>query len=284
MTATWQREAGQFEVRWSELAGRGRRRPSYVQVDPYLVGRAISAVMAACTVRTAAGAPLLWNDYRVILARADFEPLLALRGLLEHDLRDVLAREAHQRQAHLVGELQVSVVADDADELEPGVAVIRPAFVPTDDLRAPADSQMTVRFDLFAARQGAAAPAAPPRAIDTTVVPEPIDAAAAPWTLRWPGGQAVIPLGVTVIAGRPHPDPPPSFIALHGASSKINKQQLSLRAGPGRVTVRRMPAANPVHVASELVAASAEVEVAPPVEIWLSLGELILTLAATRTR
>jgi hypothetical protein len=266
--------ADQFEVRWSELAGRRRRQGEYVQVDPFLVCRAITEAMAACTVRTAAGAPLLWNEYRVILAAADFEPLLALQALLVRDLEAVLAREAESRQAALIGALQVTVVADEAGELPPGVGVIRAAFVPTERLLAPVDSQMTVRFDLLQAR----AAAAPAPAQDTMVVAEPLDLDGAPWILRWPGGEAALPVGVTIIAGRPHPDPPPSFVALHGASARINKQQLSLRAGPSRVTIRRMPAANPVHVGADLLAPSAETEATPPVEIALSLGELVLAL------
>ena len=78
MAALTREGPNQFRVRFDELARRGLgrllRRDS-VQVDPYLIGRAVTEVMGACTVRSATGRGLLWNDYRVVLSRADFELL-----------------------------------------------------------------------------------------------------------------------------------------------------------------------------------------------------------------
>jgi len=275
----------QFLVRWSELAGRGLallRRDEPVLVDPYLIARAISEVMRACRVRSALGRPLLWNEYRVVLARADFEPLRALQVFLERDLKEVLAREAGERQAELVGELRVTTVADEADELLAGQAVIRPGFVPTEKLAAPAAGSMTVRMDAVVVHGTIDAQATigayePEDATSTVHVADTVDEPVA-YVLRWPQGEASLPQGTTVVIGRPHDASPARFIALHGASARINKQQLSLTTGPASVKISRLPSANPVHVNGQPLAAGTELEVAPPVEISLSRGELVIVL------
>ena len=63
----------QFRVRFGELAKVRRGEP--VQIDPYLIAQAIGAVMRECTVRSAAGKPIVWNEYRMILARRDFDQI-----------------------------------------------------------------------------------------------------------------------------------------------------------------------------------------------------------------
>src|SRR3712207_5213660 len=105
----------QFRIRFGELARVRRGQP--VLIDPFLIARAIALVMRECTVRSAAGRPITWNQYRMILARRDFDMIRPLQGPLERDLRNVLAEEARTRQAELVGELRVTVVYDEADEL-----------------------------------------------------------------------------------------------------------------------------------------------------------------------
>ena len=122
----------QFRVRFDELAR--VRRGQAVQIDPFLIAQAIGLVVRACRVRSATGRPIVWNDYRMILARLDFDRIRPLQGVLERDLKTVLAQEAKAREAELVGELRVTVVFDEADEISPGEAVVRVAFVPTDRL------------------------------------------------------------------------------------------------------------------------------------------------------
>ena len=127
-----------FGIDLGELARkvvRGFKRGDQVQVDPYLIARAIAEVMRTCAFRTATGQRLLWNNYRMILARADYELVHALQGPLERDLGRALADEAAATGAELVGELAVSVVYDEADELRAGHAVVRVAFVPTERLQ-----------------------------------------------------------------------------------------------------------------------------------------------------
>src|SRR5688572_15742014 len=134
----------QFRIRFGELARARRGQP--VQIDPFLIARAIALVMRECTVRSAIGRPITWNQYRMILARRDFDLIRALQAPLERDLKLVLAEEARTRQAELVGELRVTVVFDEADELPPGEGVVRVAFVPTERLDAPRPGEITMRL------------------------------------------------------------------------------------------------------------------------------------------
>jgi Protein of unknown function (DUF3662) len=287
MAAITRDSAQQFLVRWSELAGRGiarLRRDDPVLVDPYLIGRAIAEVIRTCTVRSALGKPLLWNEYRVVLARADFEPLRALHAPLERDLKEVLSREAGERKAELVGELRVTIVADEADELRAGQGVIRPAFVPTEKLAAPSLGAMTVRMDAVVVHGTIDADATvadhEPEATDSTVhVTDLAEEPSPAYVLEWSHGKAPVPVGATVIVGRPHADAPALFIPLQGASARINKQHFALTAGPASVRIQRLPSANPVHVDGQPLPAGAELEVTPPVEISLSRGDLMVVLA-----
>jgi hypothetical protein len=258
----------QFRVRFGELAK--VRRGDAVQVDPFLIAQAIAAVMRECTVRAATGKPLVWNEYRMILARRDFESIRPLQGPLERDLRTVLAQEATARKAELVGELRVTVVFDEADELAAGQGVVRVAFVPTERLAAPRAGEMTMRLDGWAVAGEIVAKAA-----DTVIVDDPNTGG---YALSWAGGRSSLAIGATMIVGRPHPDAPGNFIPLDGASAKVNKQHLWIAAGTSTVRIGRFAKANPVHVNGQPVAAGEETEVPLPAEISLSRGELVVTI------
>jgi hypothetical protein len=267
--------AEQFRVRFAEIARkvvRGFRSGAVVELDPFLLARAVSEVMRACAFRTAKGGRLLWNDYRLILARVDFERLRAFQGRLDHDLAEALAGEAAGTQAELVGELRVSVVFDEANELRPGEGVVRVAFMPTAKLPDVKSGELTVRFD--AARLRGLMTVA--GAVETVIVQ---DAGVASYRLRWPGGEATLTAGEAIVVGRPHQGAPACFVALTGASPKINKQHVVIEPdAAGMVRIARPPAANPVHVGGAALAAGADLTVAPPVEIVLSRGEIALTL------
>lgn len=276
MTVLVRDSAEQFRVSFAALAQKvikGQPRGAAVQVDPYLIARAVAEVMAACTFRSAKGTRLLWNEYRVILARADFALVRALQGPLERDLGEALAAEAAASGAELVGELRVSVVYDEADELRAGEGVVRVGFVATAQLPAVEAGELTVRFD--AGALGGLMKAV--GSVETVIVQ---DSGAAPraYRLRWPHGEATLALGATSVLGRPHPGAPAGFVSLTGASAKVNKQQLWLAPVAGGVRVGRLAAANPVHVGGEALAPGEERTVIAPVEIALSRGELVLTL------
>lgn len=267
-----------FRVRFHDLARKvvkGLARDANVQVDPYLLARAVAEVMHACSFRTARGGRLLWNEYRMILARADFDVVRALQGPLERDLGAALADEAAATGAEMVGELRVSVVYDESDELRAGEATIRVAFQPTEQLAAPQSGELTVRFD-------AAQLSGLMRAVGSTetVIVQDSGAGVGSVRLRWRGGEAQLAPGTTFALGRPHAGAPAPFIALTGASARVNKQQLWMAAAGAAVRVGRYPAANPVHVNGKALAPGEEVVVAVPFEIVLSKGELTLSVIA----
>lgn len=241
------------------------------QIDPFAIAQAIATTMRECTVRAATGKPLVWNDYRVILAKPDFESIRPLQGPLERDLRTVLAQEAQTRKAELVGELRVTVVFDEADELRAGEGVVRVAFVPTDKATAPRAGEMTMRFDGFAVSGEIVA-----KPTDTVHVADTATSAA---TARWSGGEARLVLAQTMIVGRPHAEAPPHFIALHGAGPTVNKQHFWIAATSMGVRIGRYPKANPVHVNGALVDAGGEIEVSRPAEISLSRGDLVVVVS-----
>jgi hypothetical protein len=263
----------QFRVRFGELAK--VRRGDAVQIDPFLIAQAIGGVMRECTVRSAAGKPIVWNDYRMILARGDFELIRPLQAPLERDLRTVLAQEAQARKAELVGELRVTVVFDEADELPAGQGVVRVAFVPNDKQAAPRTGEMTMRLDAWAVA-GEIVAKAPKPGSDTVHVADSIPGDAC--AIYWAGGRASIALGATVVVGRPHEGQPPQFVALTGAGSTVNKQHCFVVAGAHSVRIGRFPKANPIHVNGAAVNAGEELEVPLPAEISLSRGDFMVTI------
>jgi hypothetical protein len=252
----------QFRVSFPELAKKGRR--AFSAVDPYSVAIALSEVASACTMRSAAGHGLLWNDYRVVLARSDFDFLGALASTLDRDLVQVLGEDFERRDVELVGDLRISIVADEADELRSGEAVIRAAFVPTERFDAPPRGALTIRADRPVRRASARKDT-----IEREVA----------YVVSWPHGRATLEPGATLVVGRPHPSPPGRFIALEGASAKINKQHLVLSAGARGLRIARPEKANPVHVNGEALAPGEHVEASPPITISLSKGDLVLVVS-----
>ncbi len=282
MAAVTQDGPNQFVVRFAALA-RGRLarllQDRVVQVDPYLVGRALVRVMRTSTVRAASGRRLLWNEYRVILSRDDFEPLRALTGALDRDLGEALGRELKERDAELVGPLRIHLVVDEADELRAGEAVVRVGFAPKERSWAADAGELTIGLAAWTPGHPVAAPPTQVHGERTVYVTDAAAAALAGCTFAWPGGEGPIPAGVTVVLGRPHASAPAHFLALTGASPRVNKQHAWIRLTAEGATVGRFSKANPVHVDGKLVPAGSEVSVpALPAEISLSHGDLVGTL------
>lgn len=276
MAAIQQESVDHFRVRFAELARglvRGFGRGDRVQVDPFLIARAIAEVMRACTFRGVTGQRLLWNEYRMILARSDFELVRALQAPLERDLAGAMASEKVMRESQLVGDLRITVVPDEGDELSGGDAVVRVGFVPTEQLLGPRAGELTMRFD--AVQLTGIMQAVGPT---ETVIVADTDAGGAPYLVRWPGGEVSLPVGASVVLGRPHDAPPPHFVALTGASARVNKQHLWIAAFAGGVRIGRLAGANPVHVDGSALAAGAEVTATAPAEVSLSRGELVVTI------
>jgi hypothetical protein len=210
----------------------------------------------------------------MVLARRDFDLVRALQGPLERDLQQVLAQEAKAREAELVGALRITVVFDEADELRAGEGAVRVGFVPTEKLTRPRAGDMTVQFTGWAVAGEIAAkgPA------DTVIVDDSHGTARETCVLQWPGGEATIAMGATVAIGRPHASPPAHFVALTGASSKVNKQHAWIAVTPTRVRIGRFAGANPVLVNGQPLKGGDEVSVELPAEISLSHGDVLLTL------
>jgi hypothetical protein len=264
-----------FHVDWPALhAGRNpwKREPK-VAVDPFLVAKAVKAVMRLCPHKTATGAPLVWNDYAVFLDLGDWERVKKLEGTLVRDLGGVVEKELKHIKAAMVGSLAVRLLRDEGGTVRPGNAIIKVDFSEGDKPQPTDPSEMTVRIGIPVARS----------LTDLTQrVPE---AAVAPATeeeqlkVSWPGGSTTIRAGSRVVMGRPHTAPSPGFVALAGAGSKINKRQVWIEAGAGGAIIGRLSEANPVEVMGRLVQSGGQIAIDSfPAEVSLSNGELCLTV------
>ena len=286
MAAITRDAPNRYRIHFRELGTSGIKRlfgGGLLQVDPFLIARGLGQVMRQASMRSAAGRVLLWNEYRVILSRADFEPLRGLQREAQVDLAQFLTEEAKRLRAELKGDLCVHLVADEGADLTAGEAVVRVEFAETARLAAPSPGEMTIRVDCAIISGEVELPMRNParQAHDpqTVHVADPLLQSAA-YHLQWPGGTARLPAGIRIVLGREHSSPPPHFIALTGAGERVNKQQLWLLASAASVTVGRFSAANPVAVDGTLVRASEQVEISHPrFQIDLSRGVLLLTLA-----
>jgi len=263
-----------FRVDFRELERPGLRglfRSEERPVDPFLLCRALAEIIQHASLRAASGRPLLWNEYWVVMPRADLEPLRALAGRLHRDLEDAVAGEAARLGAELVGELRIRIVADESGELSPGEATVRVDFAPDQGPLVQAAGELTIRVDSHTLAG----------AIDTARAAAAAAAAATRWVLSWPGGTAELTAGAQIAIGRPHQGAPPAhFIALTGASPRINKRHAWLWPGPGSIAIGRFASSNPVEVDGELVAAGESIQLAAPAaEISLSRGDLLLRLS-----
>ena len=291
MAAVSRDAPNRFRVRFREIASPGVKRifgGGFFQVDPYVIARAIAQVMRYASMRSASGRALVWNEYRVILGRDDFEGLRALQARMQAEIGAVLGEEARRLDAELVGDLCVQLLIDEGQDVPPEEGVICVAFVPSERLASAPQGEMTIRLDRGVIAGLLPVPPAPAptreRGGEQTVhVTDPALVSGAGWTLRWAGAAARIPEGIQTVVGRPHAPAPPHFIALEGASQKINKLHFWLLCGPAGVVVGRPPDANPVAVDGTLIKAAGQLEVArPEFQIELSRGELLLTMAKSR--
>jgi hypothetical protein len=87
------------------------------------------------------------------------------------------------------------------------------------------------------------------------------------------GGSIAVPEGVWVSVGRSDPAAGAGHLGLPGASGKVNRRQLSLRAEGAAAWVRRESGANPVQVNGRPLAEGEEVSIPLPVELVLSNGD-----------
>jgi len=281
--AVTQRDERSFQVDLTALEGGFWRRLAQrrVRVDPYLVARAVLAVMEHCDHRDVRGKPLMWNAYRIFLSQEDYDGLAPIVVRLEQDLASLLQERFHEGGASLMGGLNVELLVSEGERLAPGVVVVQPSFSAWDERGSATDAQaVTVRAGREAARppptpRRVTDPADPAATVIDNVEPSP------GLVVRWGAHEVGVSAGMRVVLGRPHADAAGSFVPLHGASNEINRRHLFIEAGPGgSAVIGRLSSANAVQVDGRLVQPGGQLAVTHlPVEISLSKGALVLTLA-----
>ena len=266
-----------YRIDWAAVHGglNPWKRTEKVVVDPFLVAKAVKAVMGQCPHQTANGKPLVWNEYKVFLDLEDWERIKKLESTLLRDLGSVVEKHLKKLKAEMVGGLTVRLLRDEGGTVRPGHAVIKVDFAEVE--AAPSDpSEMTVRVG---------GPIARSLTDLTQRVPESFvgayvnPSAEEKLKVSWTGGDSTIRAGSRVVLGRPHGASAPGFVPLEGATSKINKRQLWIEASEDGALIGRLSDANPVEVKGRLVQAGGQISIdAFPAEISLSNGEMKLTL------
>jgi hypothetical protein len=266
-----------FLIDWAAVHGGMNpwKRTEKVVVDPFLVAKAVKSVMGLCPHQTANGKPLVWNEYKVFLDLGDWERIKKLESTLLRDMGAVVEKHLKKLKAEMVGGLTVRLLRDEGGTVRPGTAVIKVDFSEVDHSAVDA-SEMTVRVGGLVAKS----------LTDLTMrVPESFvgafvnPAAEEKLKVLWTGGEATIRAGSRIVLGRPHGATAPGFVALEGATSKINKRQLWIEASEQGALIGRISDANPVEVKGRLVQAGGQISIdAFPAEINLSNGEMKLTV------
>lgn len=268
---------------WKRILSRGP-----VVVDAFAIGKAVIAALQACPFRSATGAPQVWNEYRVFLARQDHDRLRPIESTLYRDLMPALYDELVRLNAVPIGALTIRLLVDDAEDVQPGTAILHVRHTPDAEAPTAAKGEITVRLDRPAPPPPAAREDRPPPGLPTLVpasVPPNFEA-----TTRVELGSIIleghgytIPLqdGARYVVGRAHPDAPESHIALPNAGARINRRQFGLMLTGDSVEINREPGkSNPVQVAAQPLAPGEVVVTRLPVDVILS-GELRLLIKRT---
>lgn len=262
---------------WGKLWPFGRP----TAVDPHGIAQAIIQAMRACDLRSAHGAPLVWNEFRLFLAREDFDALRAVLGRTSAALDTLIRRELARLGAETVGEPVVVLRYDEAMDIPAHRGILEVGFNET-QARPDGRDQVTIRLGRPVAAPAPDAPRADPAGAEAPAPDETLPDLH-PLRLRW-GDQSVLVLAGTVArVGRPHAPAPPTFVPLLGTEDnmKINRVHVLLdHRGPVPV-VHRPSDANPVHVGEVLVAAGSIMSLERlPAQITLANDQLVLTVEA----
>lgn len=234
-----------------------------VVVDAYAIGQAVTAALATCPFKSAAGQPQVWNEYRVFLSRTDHDRLRPIEASLQQDLGPMLYEELMRLGAVTVGALTVRLLVDDADEVPAGTGMIHARHVPDSAATPAVNGEITVRLDKL--KTPAPAPSAGTLPVGAAI-------------LHAPGGELVLRGNVRYVLGRAHPDAESDHLAIPGATGRVNRRQLSLLVDGDQVEVGREPGeSNPVAVGGAPLAPGQVVREKLPVDLTLS-GELKLSV------
>lgn len=231
-----------------------------VTVDAWAIAQAIVSALEACPFRSATGAPQVWNEYRVFLARVDHDRLRPVESTLHADLGPILYQKLVELKAVTVGGLVIRLLVDDADEVEAGFAMVHARHLPDLDAVSGVHGEITVRLDKI-----------------PTSVPESVTAWVGRVKLLTPQGEVVLGDRTRHVLGRAHPDAGGDHLALPGASGRVNRRQLAVRVLDDGIEVTREPGeSNPVAVNGSALAPGQAVTVRLPAEIVLSGGDLVV--------
>lgn len=251
------------------LTGLMRRmlRAEQAQVDPFRVALAVRGVMGRCSVRGVRGERLVWNEYKLFLSREDHNRLRPLESQLHAGLQGVVDEELADIDGNMLAELVVRLLVDEESDLPPGQGEVVVAFA--DAPAAGVEGEVTIRV-----RNSRPAGKVTPNKQATQRVG---DGPAV--KLSWGTHSAVVQFGESKVLGRPHSPAPEGFVALEGASKRINSAQLSVENGAGGVILTRHAQANPVQVEGRLIQPGGRLALSDlPVTVELSNGELSLVL------
>ncbi len=260
-----------FQVDFTRLRRPGRTplrallRPSEpVTVDAWAIAQAVIGTLEACPFRSATGAPQVWNEYRVFLARVDHDRLRPVETTLHGDLGPLLYQKLVEMKAVTVGALVIRLLVDDADEVEPGSGILHPRHIPDAAATPGSHGEITVRLDKLA---NAPANDATSRVGRVKLV-----------TAQ---GEVTVGDGTRYVLGRAHPDAASDHLALPGASGRINRRQVAVRVVDDGLEVEREPGdSNPVAVNGQALAPGQVTVVRLPAEISLSGGDLHIAARA----
>jgi hypothetical protein len=271
-----EQDTQKFHIDWAAVhAGLNPwKRAARVSVDPFLVAKAVRGVMRQCTHQTAAGKPLVWNEYSVFLELSDWEHVKKLESTLVRDLGGIVEKEINKLKAEMVGAFNVRLLRDEGGSVRPGYAIVKVDFSEVEKPVAADLGEMTVRINTPLGRTVLD--------MQTQNLPDVVNPEGeGPEELKvtWSEGETTIRGGARVVLGRPHTGETPGFVPLTGANTKINKRQVWIEAEDGGAVIGRLSDANPVEVNGRLLQAGGQIDVDTlPVQISLSSGELHLTV------
>ncbi len=232
------------------------RAPAPITVDGHALGQAIRAVMDACEFADVQGRPWLWNEYACFLARADHDRLRDVEESLRGDLLALLHEEMVRRDARMPDAFVVRLLVDEAEEIVVGGGVIRVRHRKDVAAIPEAPGEITMRADKPKKSKKPAD--------DETNRDTGLRVVAA-------SGSVAIPEGRRVALGRTAPDAGADHVALPGATTKINRQQVFLIVRGNEAEFTRAPGANPVEVGGRALAEGESCKVPLPTDLVLSV-------------
>jgi len=273
---------GVFEIDFAALKEGRRafwRKRGPVEVDEFLLGRALAAVLERCERRDLGGRLLLWNDVRIFLSEADLRFLEVNLARTRRDLEALVADHARTVEAVFVqGAPPAVTVGCDADApLARGVGKVRVGWRsgPAAEAPAPLAAEATQRAGAF---QAGPVPGEATRRL-------PAAPSAGSVRVRWARGEALLAPGRRYTVGRASPENlgQPDLVRLDGVDATVSRMHLSVEVGPQALTVQRAVGVNAVQVGDQPLTEGGRcfVDLADlPVTVVLADGAAVIEFSA----